>query len=170
MPPRCLPDASQMLPRCLSDASSLNDFFSMILCSMIPPQGPLLYHRSSNESSSKFLLIDFSSMIFRMGSQRNSVWGPALGSVYLPISKCQRSVHTFIRVDHVPNCVQQQKQHQYIALCVWAPLAPFGCSWAPLGLLVSFGITSMSPCLPLGGICCLRDVCCCGPVVPTAVM
>ena len=52
MPSRCLPDASQMPRRCLSDASSLNDFFSMILFSMIPPQGSLLYHRSSNKSPS----------------------------------------------------------------------------------------------------------------------
>ena len=74
MPPRCLPDASQMPPRslpeashmpprclpmpprmplrCLSNASSLNYFFSMILFSMIPPQGSLLYHRASNESPS----------------------------------------------------------------------------------------------------------------------
>ena len=51
MPPRCLSDASQMPPRCLPDASSLNDFFSMILCSMIPPQGSLLYHRSSSDAS-----------------------------------------------------------------------------------------------------------------------
>ena len=41
-------DASQMPLRCFFSKW----FFSMILCSMIPPQGSLLYHRSSNESSS----------------------------------------------------------------------------------------------------------------------
>ena len=62
----CLPDASQMpsdasqMPfRSLSDASSLNDFFSMIFFSMIPPQGSLLYHRSSNESPSMIPLDRF---------------------------------------------------------------------------------------------------------------
>ena len=88
MPPRCLSDASQMPLRCLSDASQmpLRCFFSKWF---------LLYDSLFNDSSSRisslssllqrapppwFLLIDFSSMIFRMGLQRNSVWGLALGS------------------------------------------------------------------------------------------
>ena len=71
-------------PRCLPDASLLNDFFSMILLPMIPPQWSLLYDCSSNDSSSmilrhRFLFHDFSSWF-----TKNSVWGLVLGSYVSP--------------------------------------------------------------------------------------
>ena len=89
------PDVSQMPPRCLSDASSLNDFFSMILCSMIPPQGSLLYHRSSNESSSMipldwFLFHDSSNGFTKklcLGSRAGVifVYGIILGVIFVDL-------------------------------------------------------------------------------------
>ena len=83
--PRGFPDAprwrlhapSSMIapPLCL-----LNDSFSMIPLTMIPP--------------SRFLVIDFSSMIPRIGLQRNSVEGLVLGSFFF-IKFMLRPLHSF---------------------------------------------------------------------------
>ena len=54
MLPRCFPDVSQMLPRCLSDASQMPPRCLPDVSSMIPPQQLHLHDSSSITNKTKF--------------------------------------------------------------------------------------------------------------------
>ena len=139
MPPRCLPDASlndpfYMIPLpVIPPASSLTSlpwFFELVYkessqwfllndsSSMIPSQWSSILYMIPLPmiSPSWFLVIDFSSMILRIGLQRNSVWGLVLGSLlFEEISLWQQlenltfntdlsltsSPSTYMRIDHL---------------------------------------------------------------------